>query len=224
MRARSVAGLRRLPEKQLPRTYQPGRIAAVAIYLETERMMLRRFTAADLEDLVTLHGDPAVMQLIDDGRPVSREVVESQTLPHFLREYRQLPDGHGCFAARQKNSDAFLGWFSLRPATSVGLNGGTEIGYRLLPSAWNRGYATEGAQALVSKAFTDLGADRIVSTTMTVNTASRRVMEKAGLSLVRTFFEDWPEYIEGAEHGDVEYAITRQTWTNGPGPDRWSSC
>jgi RimJ/RimL family protein N-acetyltransferase len=186
----------------------------VDTYLETERMMLRRFTAADVENLVVLHGDPAVMQRIDDGRPVPREVVKSHTLPHILREYRELPDGHGCFAAHEKTSGAFLGWFSLRPAGSVGLEGGTEIGYRLLPSVWGRGYATEGARSLVLKAFTDLDADRVVATTMTVNTASRRVMEKAGLSLVRTFFEQWPEYIEGAEHGDVEYAITRETWAS----------
>ncbi|WP_327286212.1 MULTISPECIES: GNAT family N-acetyltransferase [unclassified Streptomyces] len=181
--------------------------------LETDRMTLRRFTGADVDDLAALHGHPDVMRHIDDGRPVARAVVEQQTLPRFLREYRELPGGHGCFAAAEKGSGAFLGWFSLRPATSVGLDGGTELGYRLLPSAWGRGYATEGARALVSRAFTDLGAERIVATTMTVNAASRRVMEKAGLSLVRIFFEEWPEYIEGAEHGDVEYAITREAWT-----------
>ena len=44
---------------------------------------------------------------------------------------------------------------------------------------------------------------------MTVNTASRRVMEKCGLSFVRTFFLEWPESIEGTEQGDVEYALDR---------------
>ena len=92
----------------------------------------------------------------------------------------------------------------------MGLTDGTEPGYRLLPQFWGRGYATEGARALVAKAFTDLGADRVVATTMTVNVGSRRVLEKAGL--VRTFFVEWPEYLEGAEHGDVEYALTRETW------------
>ena len=48
--------------------------------------------------------------------------------------------------------------------------------------------------------------------TMTVNTASRRVMEKAGLRHVRTFFADWPDKIPGDELGDVEYAITRAEW------------
>jgi hypothetical protein len=37
-------------------------------------------------------------------------------------------------------------------------------------------------------------------------------MEKAGLRLVRTFRADWPVRIDGDEHGDVEYAITRQEW------------
>lgn len=47
---------------------------------------------------------------------------------------------------------------------------------------------------------------------MTVNTASRRVMEKSGLTLVRRFHEEWPDPIDGAERGEVEYAITRADW------------
>lgn len=175
-------------------------------------MTLRRFTEADVDALAILHGHPDVMRYIDDGRPVPKAVVEQEQLPRILREYDELPSGQGCFAAVQKSSGAFLGWLSLRPAASVGLNGGTELGYRLLPSFWSLGYATEGARALVHHAFAELAVDRVVATTMTVNTASRRVMEKAGLSLVRTFFEEWPEPIEGAEHGDVEYALTRETW------------
>ena len=47
---------------------------------------------------------------------------------------------------------------------------------------------------------------------MAVNTASRRVMEKAGMRLVRTFHQEWPDRIEGDEHGDVEYALDRADW------------
>ncbi|WP_435175083.1 GNAT family N-acetyltransferase [Actinacidiphila sp. bgisy145] len=181
--------------------------------LDTARMTLRRFTEADAGDLAALHGHPDVMRYIGDGRPVPRSVVVGRQLPRMLREYGEPPRGHGCFAAVRRRSGAFLGWFSLRPATSAGLSGGgTELGYRLLPSAWGLGYATEGARALVHHAFAELGADRIVATTMTVNTASRRVMEKAGLCLVRTFFEEWPDPIAGAEHGDVEYALARERW------------
>ena len=47
---------------------------------------------------------------------------------------------------------------------------------------------------------------------MVVNIGSRRVMEKSGMRLVRTFHQDWPYRIPGDEQGDVEYEITRQEW------------
>jgi len=181
----------------------------------TARMLLRPMTSADLGWLARLHGDRRVMRFIEDGQPVPAAVVESQTLPAMLREYGGLPEGLGYFAAIERATGEPLGWFGLRPPDSVGLRppdpstAGTstaELGYRLLPGAWGKGYATEGARALVRSAFADLGLEGVVATTMTVNTASRRVLEKAGLSLVRTFLAVWPGYIEGAEHGDVEYA------------------
>ncbi|HUB39482.1 MAG TPA: GNAT family protein [Streptosporangiaceae bacterium] len=45
-----------------------------------------------------------------------------------------------------------------------------------------------------------------------MNLASRRVMEKAGLTLVRSFRRPWPYQIEGEEDGDVEYALTKADW------------
>ncbi|MEV8611414.1 GNAT family N-acetyltransferase [Amycolatopsis sp. NPDC051373] len=187
----------------------------MATWTETPRLRLRRFTPADAGVLADLHGDPGVMRFVDDGSPVSREVVEGMTLPGFLAEYRDLPAGLGCFAAVNSETDQFAGWFSVRPATSRGLGGGgIEVGYRLLPAVWGRGFATEGLQAVLRKAFAELGVERVVATTMTVNTRSRRVLEKAGLKLVRTFFLEWPEYLEGAEHGDVEYALSREEWVS----------
>jgi RimJ/RimL family protein N-acetyltransferase len=61
-------------------------------------------------------------------------------------------------------------------------------------------------------AFTDLGVRRVFADTMTVNAGSRRVLEKCGLTLVRTIPYDGPDPIEGTEHGDVEYALTRDEW------------
>ncbi|CAM5260558.1 GNAT family acetyltransferase OS=Streptomyces antimycoticus OX=68175 GN=SANT12839_075200 PE=4 SV=1 [Streptomyces antimycoticus] len=54
--------------------------------------------------------------------------------------------------------------------------------------------------------------ERVPADTMAVNTRSRRVMEKAGLSFLRNFTRDWPEAIEGSEHGEVEYELTRAAW------------
>jgi RimJ/RimL family protein N-acetyltransferase len=52
----------------------------------------------------------------------------------------------------------------------------------------------------------------VYATTMAVNLGSRRVMEKAGMRLVRLFYGEWPDRIPGDEHGDVEYAITCEDW------------
>ncbi len=57
-----------------------------------------------------------------------------------------------------------------------------------------------------------LGSRRVVATTMTVNRGSRRVLEKAGPRLVRTFYAQWPGYLAGAEFGDVVYALDRRDW------------
>jgi RimJ/RimL family protein N-acetyltransferase len=179
-------------------------------YLETERLALRRFTGDDVENLVELDSDPEVLRFINGGRPTSREEVEDELLPAFLDHYRRY-EGYGFWAAVEKSTGRFLGWFHLRPAAGAP-PGEVELGYRLRRSAWGKGYATEGSRALIHRAFAELGARRVVASTMVVNVASRRVMEKAGLKLVRTFRQPWPDYIPGEEEGDVEYALVRSEW------------
>lgn len=184
------------------------------ILLETERLILRRFAADDVENLVELDGDPEVMRFINGGRPTPRDEVESEILPAFLGHYRRF-GGFGFWAAVEKATGRFVGWFHLRPADGAP-PGEVELGYRLRRSAWGKGYATEGSRALVDKGFADLGARRVVASTMVVNAASRRVLEKAGLRYVRSFHQPWPDHIEGEELGDVEYALLRSEWERAP--------
>jgi RimJ/RimL family protein N-acetyltransferase len=182
----------------------------VRIFLETERLVLRQFTHDDVDDLVELDGDPEVMRFINGGRPTPREEIEEDVLPAFLRYYER-DAGHGFWAAVERSTGRFVGWFHLRPAEGAP-PGEVELGYRLRRSAWGKGYATEGSRALIDKAFVELGVERVVAFTMVVNVASRRVMEKAGLRFVRVFHQPWPDYIEGEEEGDVEYALLRSEW------------
>jgi RimJ/RimL family protein N-acetyltransferase len=112
--------------------------------------------------------------------------------------------------ATDRSSGSFIGWFALDPSTSG--DGALELGYRLRRQAWGRGFATEGASALVAVAFAPLGAERVWAQTMTVNTASRRVLERCGLRYVRTFHLAWPDPIAGTELGDVEYELLRRDW------------
>ena len=204
--------LRRPLRAALPLTGwdRAGNDWAMEIFLETERLVLRRFTEADVDNLVELDSDPDVMRFITGGRPTPREEIENDVLPSFLAYYQRF-EGYGFWAAVEKPTGEFLGWFHLRPPRGRGPEE-PELGYRLRKSAWGKGYATEGSRALIRKAFTELGAERVYAETMVVNAASRRVMEKAGLRLVRTFHQPWPDRIEGDEHGDVEYALLRSEW------------
>jgi RimJ/RimL family protein N-acetyltransferase len=180
------------------------------VFLQTDRLLLRRFTEKDVDLLVDLDGDAEVMRFITGGRPTSREEIETEIMPAFLWYYDNF-EGFGFWAAIEKVSGEFLGWFHLRPKEGASSDE-PELGYRLRRSEWGKGFATEGSRALIRKGFTELGVRRVVASTMTVNVASRRVMEKSGLRFVKTIHQDWPDVIEGSEKGDVEYALTKTEW------------
>ena len=177
------------------------------IFLETGRLTLRQFTEDDVGNLFNLNSDPEVMRYLTGGKPTPREEIRDKIIPYHLSFYDQY-DGFGTWAAQARTTGEFLGWFHFRPVQSQGI----DLGYRLRKTAWNKGYATEGSRALIRKGFTDLGVDRVFACPMTVNMASRRVLEKCGMVPVRTFHPDRDDIIEGAEHGEVEYALTRADW------------
>jgi RimJ/RimL family protein N-acetyltransferase len=145
-------------------------------------------------------------------------VIEREILPAYLRFYER-GDGYGYWAAIEKATGDFLGWFHFRPGESAG-PGEVELGYRLRRAAWGKGYGTEVSRALIRKGFADLGVRRVVASTYEHNVGSRRVMEKAGMTLVRTyrlapqelremFGIENPELFDGDE---VEYALERADW------------
>lgn len=193
--------------------------------LETDRLMLRRFTTADAGELAALDTDPEVMRFLGPVR--SEAAIEAEVLPRLMACHARHP-GYGYWAARVRDGGQLAGWFGLRPVTPgsapiddwpdapAGEVAVAALGYRLRRSAWGRGYATEGARALVRRAFAELGASRVVATTMAVNARSRRVLEKAGLRHVRTLHLDWPDPLPGNEHGDVEYELGRDDWLPQP--------
>ena len=183
---------------------------AEGVLLETGRLVLRRFTMSDVDNLAALDADPEVMRFITGGLATSREEITDSLLPGFMAWYRR-PGGYGCWAAEERSTGAFLGWFRFHPRRG-GPSGEVVLGFRLRKSGWGKGYATEGSRALVRKGFTELGARRVVAETMAVNLASRRVLEKAGLNFVRVFHQPWPYRVDGRELGDVEYAVSKDEW------------
>src|SRR4051812_3020756 len=112
--------------------------------IETERLVLRPFTETDGDNLFELDSDPAVMRFINGGYPTSREVAHNEDLPWFV-EYGERVPGCGFWAAIEKATGEFAGWFLFRPPEDGSPNE-PELGYRLRRPAWGKGYATEGSR------------------------------------------------------------------------------
>jgi RimJ/RimL family protein N-acetyltransferase len=180
------------------------------IILETPRLVIRQFTEDDVDNLFNLNSDPEVMRYLTGGRPTPREEIRDQILPFHLAVYDRM-DRLGTWAAESTATGEFLGWFHFRPGSDGDITN-IDLGYRLRKAAWSKGYATEGSRALIRTGFTDLGIGRVFAHTLTVNAASRGVLEKCGLTLVRTTPYEGADVIEGAEHGEVEYALTKPEW------------
>lgn|SRR5512146_702641 len=59
------------------------------VFLETQRLVLRRFTVGDADNLVKLDADPGVMRFVPGGGPTSRDEIEKEFLPAFLGYYER---------------------------------------------------------------------------------------------------------------------------------------
>jgi RimJ/RimL family protein N-acetyltransferase len=182
----------------------------VHVILQTQRLTLRQFTEDDVDNLFDLNSDPEVMRYLTGGKPTPRAVLQDSVIPFHLAVYQRL-DRLGTWAAESTATGEFLGWFHFRPGPDEDVTN-IDLGYRLRRSAWNLGYATEGSRSLIDMGFADLGVERVFAHTMTVNAASRRVLEKCGLRLVRTTPYEGSDPIEGSEEGEVEYALTKPEW------------
>lgn len=189
------------------------------VFLETERMLLRRFTPDDAGLLLELDGDPHVMRYIGPFGLPDRDAYRERIETVYLSYYERFA-GYGVWPAVAKDDGEFLGWFAFRPAEDyrfareAGFGPGEiELGYRLRRAAWGRGYATEGSRALVAREFSRSGTDVIVGVALAGNAASRRVLEKAGLRQVGEFA------LPGFDQPAVKYVLRREEYAarNGPG-------
>lgn len=171
--------------------------------LQTQQLTLRPCSPADRNDFIDLERDPEVMRFLNGGHTLDQE--ESDPDADFLMPRGTEPH---VWTARRSGNEAFVGWFCLWPENE----GLAELGYRLRRMDWGKGLASEGALALVRWGFESAGYERIVGTTMAVNHASRRVMEKIGMKHVRTVHGDFADPIPGSEHGEVWYEVTRTEW------------
>ena len=178
--------------------------------LQSERLTLVPLADQHLEWEVELDSDPEVMRYLS-GQASTREEVEGGHARRLAAA--EKVDGLGFWVGLV--DDEFVGWWTLQPAHGPDQPddpGVADLGFRLLPRRWRKGLASEGARELVRYGFDDVGLDRIIAQTMTVNAGSRAVMERIGLSYVRTFPTSMTARVEGMNEGEVEYEMTRAQW------------
>ena len=147
---------------------------------ETPRLIIRRMTDDDQDDLYRLNSDPEVMKHIGNGTADTFDEVKAGL--ERIKSYYHRHPGFGIWALETKKEKTFIGLCMLKY-----LNGTpeVEVGYRLLPGHWRRGYAMEAADALVRYGKDILGLKRIVATCYSENIPSVRIIEKLGLQFER---------------------------------------
>lgn len=181
--------------------------------LQTARLRLRPFTAADVDAIYALQSSPRVLRYWDAPPWTERAQAE-----RFVDTCARLADeGTGARLVMDRDADGvFVGWCSFTRWNPVFRS--ASLGYCLDDAAWGHGYATEGARAVLQWAFETLDLNRVQAETDTRNTASARVLEKLGFVREGTLREDC--VVDGEVSDSWVYGLLRRDWQPTPDPGR----
>jgi [ribosomal protein S5]-alanine N-acetyltransferase len=149
------------------------------IVLETPRLILRRFTAADTGLLLQLNSNPEVLKYLHEPLLETEEqalqILQNTILPQYKNNL-------GRWAIHLKSTNEFIGWCGLkyRPELEE-----IDLGYRLMQQYWGKGYAFEAAKHTVDYGFNQLHLKTITGRAHIENTGSLRILEKTGLQFIK---------------------------------------
>jgi RimJ/RimL family protein N-acetyltransferase len=174
--------------------------------IETERLILRDWTDADLEPYADIMVMPEVGSWL--GGPFTRE----QAHDRVARFRASLADtALGRLAVERKSDGRLIGHCGLAPTPKAhAMPQGLEIGWALAPDAWGGGYATEAARAVIADGFANHDAAEVLAFTGTQNLRSQAVMQRLGM--VRMPERDFDHPLLAADHPlkrHVVYAALR---------------
>jgi [ribosomal protein S5]-alanine N-acetyltransferase len=143
--------------------------------LTSARLVLRRFTLADEPLLQRLNADERVMRYLGGvlSPEKNREVLEKRILTY----YDEQP-GLGVWATELRSSGECIGFHLLNKVQG---EGSIQVGYRLFPEHWGKGYATEMTMALLRYGYVHLALPLITANAHVDNRPSIHVLEKCGL-------------------------------------------
>ena len=152
--------------------------------IETRRLILRQLTLEDISSLSLVLSDQESMRHYPHA--FSYEEVKNW-IERNIERYKN--DGFGLWAVIRKEDNQFLGDCGI---TLQNIDGDIlpEVGFHIIKSFCNMGYATEAAEACKKYAIEVLGFKSIYSYSEVGNKASQRVSSKIGLNKVKTFKKD----------------------------------
>ena len=181
----------------------------MTIHIETERLILRDVRDCDLEGMFELDSNPLVHKYLGN-KPIATKDQAQGYIDSIKSQY--VERGIGRFAIIEKSSGDFMGWTGLKFNTGDKEALGDkrdfyDIGYRLIPRYWNKGYASESSFPSLDYGFKEMKLETIVGCAETENLASNTILKKIGLQFKEVFpYEDvminWYELI------NKEYAKT----------------
>lgn len=171
--------------------------------LETERLLLRRITNEDVNEIFELRSNPKIMQYIP--RPLVKTKEEALTHIAMIDEKINTNEGIN-WAITQKNNSkliGIIGHFRIRPEHFR-----SEIGYMLLPEYQGRGIISEAAKEVINYGFEVMQLHSIEAIIDPENLASEKVLQKNGFTKEAHLKEN--EYYEGQFLDTVIYSILNQ--------------
>ena len=146
--------------------------------LSTERLTLRRWRPEDRDLFAVINADARVHEHLPG--PMTREdsdAMADRIEAHFEKH------NFGLWAVELHDGPSFAGFVGLSiPRFEASFTPCVEIGWRLSTDVWGQGIATEAARLALRYGFDVLQLKEILSFTVPDNHASRRVMEKIGMS------------------------------------------
>ena len=148
--------------------------------LETERLIIRRFTPQDLEKMIALRSDDEVIKYLGGRRLQNPEAI-AKRFEFYIDCYQRF--GYGMCAMIWRETSEMIGWSGLQPLED---SEDTEVGYGMIKEFWGRGIGFEAARAWLEYGFRVVDLKSIVAVASPENTGSWRIMEKLGMRREKT--------------------------------------
>jgi len=168
--------------------------------LETPRLVIRSFDPSDAAGMLAVFGDPEVRKYLP---PFPNPTLETMQASVARRMAMERDHGHGLWAVERRDTGELIGDCGLMLVEGTGPE--VEVAYHYKRTAWNNGFGTEAAIAVLAYGFGPIGLEHVIAICFPENVGSWRIMEKAGMR-----YEGTGDYY--GLTGLKKYVADRATW------------